>query len=301
MGENDLELSEESSKLWKKKISETRNEIIKQPLEYIKEYLRNKNVENMKNEVSNMILMIREGVWQEYLKDEDKFHKIILEKLTKYSNNENELKKIIEYKEKLNLDTSNYINVKELYNDEKCKMKIISESMGEFNSKIMPYIYQIILSTTNSRRSRSGKTFESIMEYIIVSIFGYPYSTQANLKAYLKEKNMGKLVDGIIPSAEKYEINRQRCIVISMKTSLRERWQQVIEEVDRTKMPGIHLFTLDTIITRATIENLKRNNINLVVLKEVKDKYYEKETSVLSYEDFLLDVVPHELSYWDNK
>ena len=112
---------------------------------------------------------------------------------------------------------------------------------------------------------------------------------------------MGKLVDGIIPSAEKYEINRQRCIVISMKTSLRERWQQVIEEVDRTKMPGIHLFTLDTIITRATIENLKRNNINLVVLKEVKDKYYEKETSVLSYEDFLLDVVPHELSYWDNK
>jgi hypothetical protein len=30
-----------------------------------------------------------------------------------------------------------------------------------------------------------------------------------------------------------------------MKTSLRERWQEVAEEIERTKIPEIHLLTVD--------------------------------------------------------
>jgi hypothetical protein len=42
-----------------------------------------------------------------------------------------------------------------------------------------------------------------------------------------------------------YEQRRNKTIISTMKTSLRERWQEVAEEIERTKIPEIHLLTVD--------------------------------------------------------
>ncbi len=103
-------------------------------------------------------------------------------------------------------------------------LELVKASIGAFTGEIMPYIYEVTLSTTNSRRSRAGTTFEHIITYIM-GYFEYPYVEQASLgTAFYKTNDLGKLVDGILPSAKAYQSHRSMCVVISMKTTIRERW-----------------------------------------------------------------------------
>jgi hypothetical protein len=101
-------------------------------------------------EVSQSISGLRELVWNEYLKDEVKFNVILMQELH------------------VTLKTPKYIL--ELLIDEKITelnekelLKEVRSLCGEYAGRIFPYIYKISLSNTNSRRSRAGKTFESII------------------------------------------------------------------------------------------------------------------------------------------
>ena len=54
--------------------------------------------------------------------------------------------------------------------------------------------------------------------------FNYQYQNNKSLGARsFKTNGLGKIVDGIIPNIESYEQRRQKCLVITMKTTLRER------------------------------------------------------------------------------
>lgn len=100
-------------------------------------------------------------------------------------------------------------------------------------------------------------------------------------------KVFAKLVDHVIPGSVEYQNNKRNTIAISAKTTLRERWQQIGDEMQRTKMPEMYLATLDEKIGNNTLNQLSANNIYPVTTKNIKQKYYSNNNIVLTFEELL--------------
>lgn len=168
---------------------------------------------------------------------------------------------------------------------------------GEFSAGISPYIYALCLSNTNSRRSRSGKTFEAVI-YFLYSHFNYKFDAQSKIgKKAFSKYGLGKVVDSILPSIDAFDEFRNKTIVGSMKTSLRERWQEVVEETARSNLPNIYLLTCDENISKNKIIQMKEHNIILVVYKNVKENLKEFP-SVISFEEYFSKEIPVVMEYW---
>ncbi len=162
----------------------------------------------------------------------------------------------------------------------------------------MPYLYALDLSTTNSRRSRSGKTFEAIIKFLIKDVYGYPFDDQSTVaEGFFQEQGIGKIVDGIIPGKDSYINNRAKTLIITMKTSLRERWQEVAEEMRRTNIPQIYLLTVDKELTASKLRTMAHQNICVVNYDSVKDQYRD-HSNVISFTEFFNREIPHCLEYW---
>ena len=160
------------------------------------------------------------------------------------------------------------------YDDFKESFKLY---FGSYAGAISPYIYALCLSNTNARRSRSGKTFEQIIYYLYEN-FGFSYDAQAKIgKSVFSSLRLGKVVDSILPSVDAFKKFRNKCIVGSMKTSLRERWQEVVEETTRSNLPNIYLLTCDDDISSSKIQQMREHNIISVVFQEVKDTVHDFE------------------------
>jgi hypothetical protein len=170
---------------------------------------------------------------------------------------------------------------------------------GEYAGRIMPYIYTICQSNTQSRRSRAGETFEQII-YKLYDLFGYPYDSQKKIgRKIFTDKGLGKKVDSVLPSIHAFESRRDKTIVGTMKTTLRERWQEVVEELERTKIPKIHLLTADEDIAKNKVLEMGKHNIVLVVYKKVKDQpELNNLQNLVSFEKYFLNEIPTELKYW---
>lgn len=87
-----------------------------------------------------------------------------------------------------------------------------------------------------------------------------------------------------------------------MKTTLRERWQEVVEEVTRSNIPTIHLLTVDDDISQNKVEQMAEHNIVLVVLNDVKqqDNLVRRRT-VITFESYFLKELPEMFKYWKNQ
>ena len=80
----------------------------------------------------------------------------------------------------------------------------------------------------------------------------------------------GKVVDSILPCTDAFKTFRNKTIVGSMKTTLRERWQEVVEEITRSNLPNIYLLTTDDKISGDKIKQMSEHNIVLVVYQSLK-------------------------------
>ena len=210
-------------KSYRKKYIRTSQIIVDKVFEENKSYI--KEVQN--GNVSNSIAELREIVWREYLKDEVEFNVLLMQDLYKILKTP---KHILD-----SLLTNNFSDL----SGEQLKNEII-KICGEYAGRVYPYIYKISLSNTNSRRSRAGKTFESII-YKVYECLDYSFDSQGKVgRKTFTELGLGKKVDSILPSISAYEKRRNKTIIGTMKTSLRERWQEVAEEIERTKIPEIH-------------------------------------------------------------
>ena len=79
---------------------------------------------------------------------------------------------------------------------------------------------------------------------------GIPLDSQGNIgKQEFVNKGLGKLVDLVSPGVLEYIVNKRNTVLISAKTTLRERWQEVPEEMGRTGAREMFLATLDTSIS----------------------------------------------------
>lgn len=268
-------------------IKKYRNKFIKTPEQYLKQLKDKKivDIKGIKKDVSNGIELLREGCWQLYLEDEAVFNKNFIAHLVQARELPNSLLK--EYIKKTNIKFSKN------FDDDLCNL------IGNYTGSIMPYLYALDLSTTNSRRSRSGKTFEAIIKFLIKDVYGYPFDDQSTVaEGFFQEQGIGKIVDGIIPGKNSYINNRAKTLIITMKTSLRERWQEVAEEMRRTNIPQIYLLTVDKTLTASKLKTMAHQNICIVNYDSVKAQY-KKHSNVISFTEFFNHEIPHCLEYWE--
>lgn len=175
-----------------------------------------------------------------------------------------------------------------LYTADDVEKMTSSEAITWFVEKFPQHIYSLNLSNTQSRRSRAGKEFEAIIELIMIGA-DIPMDSQGNIgKKYFIDKGLGKMVDIVSPGSREYLINKRHTVLISAKTSLRERWQEVPEEMGRTGAREMFLVTLDDTISREVIENLNDNNIYVVTTMALKTDRYKIFNNVISFEELLV-------------
>ena len=176
----------------------------------------------------------------------------------------------------------------------------IKDVCGEYAGRVFPYIYRLSLSNTQSRRSRAGKTFEVII-YKVYEILGYDYDSQSKVgRKIFDSVGLGKKVDSILPSIEAFKERRNKAIIGTMKTSLRERWQEVAEEIERTKIPVIHLLTVDESISKSKAMEMANHNIIIVTFDWVANsENIRTMKNVISFEEYLFDEIPNILKFWE--
>lgn len=173
------------------------------------------------------------------------------------------------------------------------------EAINWFTSEFPSHIYSLNLSNTQSRRSRAGKEFEAIIELILMGA-KIPLDSQGSIGTrYFTERGLGKLVDIVSPGSTEYIINKRDTVLISAKTTLRERWQEVPEERSRTGAREMFLVTLDESISQDVIDTLNTNNIQLVTTISAKKTYYPNNRSVITLEKLLL-ILKETADKWNN-
>jgi len=161
------------------------------------------------------------------------------------------------------------------------------DAIGKYLEAYPEHIYQLCLSNTQSRRSRAGKEFEHIIELILIGA-GVPIDSQGNIgKDYFVEKGLGKLVDTVSPGVTEFEINKRNAVLISAKTTLRERWQEVPEEMGRTGAREMFLATLDEKVSDNVLTTLYEANIQLTTTAANKAANFANNDRVLTFEDLV--------------
>lgn len=218
------------------------------------------------NEASFIIEQLREKTWGTYLEEEKTFTSEMFKSL---------------------------INQDEL--DGYSKM----DAIVMFIEKYGQHSYSLSLSNTQSRRSRAGNEFEYMIELILMGS-NIPFDTQGSVGSGVFETaQLAKMVDCVSPGANEYKINKRNTSLISAKTTLRERWQEVGDEMSRTKASEMYLATLDDSLTDNTLSLIGTNNIIIVTTKKLKDERYSTNHNVISFETMLLELTNH-LQFWEN-
>ena len=157
--------------------------------------------------------------------------------------------------------------------------------------------YTLSLSNTQSRRSRAGGEFEAIISHLFMGA-KLPFDEQGLIgTGVFADKNLAKLVDHVVPGAIEYQNNKRATLAISAKTTLRERWQQIGDEMQRTRMPEMYLATLDEKISHNTLVQLRDNNIYPVTTQAIKENCYSANNLVLTFEE-LLDISKEKVAHW---
>lgn len=289
-----LELDADEIKWWRKKIGDVRSRYVLGPRDIISQY-----IDDIKNEdgyldrvkdTSSFIRQVRDATWATYIESELLFYKtVVKELLLERAHPHDVLSTVITPEIIRDLNTSS--NHEEL-------LRKVSELFGNFAGRIFPYFFELSKSVTNSRRARAGKSFEEII-HSIMDAYAYPYDDQSELgKKIFEQKGLGKMVDGILPGMGAYDTNRSKCLIVTMKTTLRERWQEVVEELNRTNVPSIHLLTLDEGINTNLLNIMRNHNITLVTYKETKERFSAEYTNIISFETLFNTEIPHTIEWW---
>lgn len=284
------QLNELEEKWWEGTIKEYRSRLITEPRLYADSILAVSwdNKKQGSDSLDETIRRVREEIWQLYLLDEAKFHAAVLAHLF----TERDLPKSI-------LDEIIDKDALQSISDHNEFVDSIGRLIGDYAGRVMPYVYQLALSTTQSRRSRAGRTFEQLIESLL-DHFDIPFDTQGTIASNVFTKSgLGKKVDAIVPGVDSYIKNRSKCAVVTMKTTLRERWQEVAEELSRTNIPHIYLLTADENVTENVVNTVRNYNITLVVYASEKNSKFTEYEQVISFYDFFTREMKFIAQYWD--
>ncbi len=236
--------------------------------------------------ITKIILEVRENAYNLFLDEEAKFNTNLLRDISIKLDTP---KSIIDYLIQKNIADKKGPEL----------LKAVRNICGEYAGRISPYIYALSLSNTQSRRARAGSTFESII-YELYDILKYPYSSQNKIgRKIFEEVGLGKKVDSVLPGIDEFKDRRNKTIIGTMKTTLRERWQEVAEEIERTKIPEIHLLTVDEVISKSKAKEMANHNIVIVTPDFVAENPELSDMkNIISFEEYFFEEIPNILKYW---
>lgn len=168
--------------------------------------------------------------------------------------------------------------------DKNAKEKgIKKEELSEFilnDKEIFLYKYQLDMSLSQSYRPRAGKGFEFIIEELFQKL---------NYKFLPQPKNIQGNPDFIFPSEDEYEKDTSKCMIIGAKTTIRNRWKEIITEGDN-KVKKFCL-TIGDDLSDAQAKAAMKGRLFFVCPKKLKESKFSKNKNILSFEEFLIKVV----------
>jgi hypothetical protein len=140
---------------------------------------------------------------------------------------------------------------------------------------------QFSLGVQNRRKSRAGRALEHHLECIFRA-----YELKYAHGAETENKNKP---DFLFPGAAEYHDAKfpvSRLTVLGAKSTLKDRWRQVLLEANR--ITAKHLLTLEPRISENQTEQMKANNLSLVVPAGLHATYKpDQQAWLLKLSDFL--------------
>ena len=143
-------------------------------------------------------------------------------------------------------------------------------------------------SVLQRRRARSGNSLELHVRQILLEeelVAGRDFD-------YKPESEINKEPDFLFPSAEAYRdpgFPEDKLRMLGVKTTLRDRWRQILEEADRIATK--HLLTLQAGVSENQFSEISGANVQLVVPRELHERYPKRVRPHLqTLESFLGDV-----------
>ncbi|MDF0498461.1 type II restriction endonuclease [Bradyrhizobium yuanmingense] len=156
-----------------------------------------------------------------------------------------------------------------------------------------PAIDALMLSASQQRKSRAGYSYEHHIEAMLLG-GSIPFEKQVIIEAK-------KRPDFMLPSrqfVDSGEVNAATGLILSAKTTLRERWKQVLLEMGERRL---FLMTVDENIPRNAIEDMASKNIGLVIpesLMKSEETEYSGHSNVFSFRDFCVQHIQPHLAIW---
>lgn len=144
-----------------------------------------------------------------------------------------------------------------------------------------PRIDKVLLSAAQQRKSRAGKSFELHIERLLKD-GGIPYEAQVVIESK-------KRPDFVLPDIRLYADAtrmREEALVLSAKTTLRERWKQVHAEIRDCEL---YLATVDENVAASAIGEMGEAGITLVVPESLKVSdaaVYRQQANVIAFGEF---------------
>lgn len=129
-------------------------------------------------------------------------------------------------------------------------------------------------TVTNRRKSRMGYSLEGHVEAVFRSC-NITYDRG-------KETENKHKPDFLFPDVKTYQAasTGYSCLtMLGVKSSCKDRWRQVLAEA--SKIPNKHLFTLESEITVPQTDQMKSENLQLVVPQSVREEYEDSQQSWL--------------------
>jgi hypothetical protein len=157
----------------------------------------------------------------------------------------------------------------------------------------LPAIDALMLSASQQRKSRAGYSYEHHIEAMLGD-GNIPFEKQVVLVSK-------KRPDFILPSLEFIDSRKDGAgagLILSAKTTLRERWKQVEREMEGRRL---FLTTVDENIAASAIKDMASFGVHLVIpesLRKSKETEYEGHDNVLSFHEFCEQIIKPSLSLW---
>lgn len=137
------------------------------------------------------------------------------------------------------------------------------------------------LEVQNRRKSRAGYALGHHVEALL-ALHSIPHKREATT-----EKRNGP--DFLFPGEAEYHDpfwSADRLIMLGVKTSCKDRWRQVLAEADRIMRK--HLLTLEPGISPAQTDEMRKENLQLVLPKSLHDSYRPvQQAQLATVADFL--------------